>query len=313
MASPIERLIEKEQRQQFWRKLFRRIFLEDWTTKLVALGISLALWFGVTGLRAPATDRFKNVALNIRVANNMEITGSPDQEIELSVTGDERIIQRINKKDLVASIDLTDAKSGDQVVQLTPETVRVELPNGLKIEEIVPNKVLVRLEKVEEREVEVKPDIEGNLPEGLEVYAVSVVPAKVRVRGAESFVKSLDSVSTEPISLDDRRESFGASQVGLNIGNQRVTLLDTIVEVNIRIGEKRTERIFTVPIKSNVQSESKNASVVLFGARSAIEKLRAEDMHVEIQPNGTNEPAPRLIIPAEYQDKVEVRKIRLPS
>lgn len=68
-----------------------------------------------------------------------------------------------------------------------------------------------------------------------------------------------------------------------------------------------------MPIKTEVQSESKRASVVLYGARSAVEKLRAEDMHVEIQSTGTNEPTPRLVIPGEFQDKIEVRKIRLPS
>ena len=312
MSFPAGRLIEKEQRQQFWRRIFRRIFLEDWGTKLVALGISLALWLGVTGLRAPTTVRLKNVTLNARASNDMEITNSPVQEVDVVITGDKRLVDRLNTRDLIVSADLTDVKPGDRIIQLTPETVRLELPNGVKLDEIQPNKIAVKIEKVEEREVDIRPDIEGNLPENLEVYAVSVVPAKVRVRGAESFIKSLDSISTEPISLNNRKESFGASQVGLTVVNPKITLLDAIVEINVRIGEKRTERVFTVPIKSNVQSESKHASVILYGARSIIEKLRAEEMHVEIQTTGTNEPTPRLILPADLQDKIEIRKIRLP-
>lgn len=313
MSFPTGRLIEKEQRQQFWRRIFRRIFLEDWGTKLVALGISLALWLGVTGLRAPTTVRLKNVTLNARASNDMEITNSPVQEVDVVITGDKRLVDRLNTRDLIVSADLTDVKPGDRIIQLTPETVRLELPNGVKLDEIQPNKIAVKIEKVEEREVDIRPDIEGNLPENLEVYAVSVVPSKVRVRGAESFIKSLDSISTEPISLNNRKESFGASQVGLTVVNPKVTLLDAIVEINVRIGEKRTERVFTVSIKSNVQSESKHASVVLYGARSVIEKLRAEDMHVEIQTTGTNEPTPHLILPVDLQDKIEVRKIRLPA
>lgn len=312
MSSSLERLIEQERRQQFWRRLFRRVFLEDWGTKLVALGISVALWLGVTGLRAPTTIRLKNVTLNARASNDMEITNSPVQEVDVVITGDKRLIDRLNTRDLIVSADLTDVKPGDRIIQLTPETVRLELPNGVKLDEIQPNKIAVKIEKVEEREVDIRPDIEGSLAENLEVYGVTVVPAKVRVRGAESFIKSLDSISTEPINLNNRKESFGASQVGLNVVNPKVTLLDAIVEVNVRIGEKRAERVFTVPIKSAVQSESKHASVVLYGARSVIEKIRGDELHIEIQSVGASDPEPRLVMPTDLQDKIEVRKIRLP-
>lgn len=313
MSFPTEKIIEREQRQQFWRRLFRRVFLEDWGTKLIALGISLALWLGVTGLRAPATVRLKNVTLSARASNDLEITNTMVQEVDVVVTGDKRQIDRVNTRDLIVSVDLTDVKPGDRIIQLTPETVRMDLPNGLKFDEIQPSKIAIRLEKVEEREIDVTPDIEGSLPNGLEIYAMSVVPAKVRVRGAESFIKSLDSISTEPINLDNRKESFVASQIGLNVVNPKITILDAIVDANFRIGEKRSERIFLVPIKTETETELKNASVLLFGARSIIEKLRAEEMHIEIQTLETGEPTPRLIMPLELQDKIEVRKIKLPS
>lgn len=313
MSLPVGKLIEKEQRQKFWRRLFRRVFLEDWGTKLIALGISVALWLGVTGLRAPTTVRLKNITLNARASNDMEITNTPVQEVDIVITGDKRLLDRLNTRDLIVSVDLTDVKPGDRVIQLTPDTVRIELPNGLKLDEIQPSKIAIQLEKVEEREIEVKPDIEGSLADGLEVYSVTVVPAKARVRGAESFIKSLDLISTEPINLNNRKESFGASQIELNVVNPKITLLDAIVEVNVRVGEKRTERSFTVPIKSEVQSESKYASVVLYGARSVIEKLRADEMYIDIQSVGTGEPTPRLVMSVDLQDKIEVRRIRLPA
>lgn len=313
MSFPGSRTIEKEQRQKFWRRLFRRIFLEDWGTKLIALGISLALWLGVTGLRTPTTVRLKNVALNIRASNDMEITNTPMQEVDVVIIGDKRILDRVNGRDLIASVDLSDVGTGDRIIQLTPETVNLELPNGLKLDEIQPNKIAVRLEKVEEREVDVKPDVENNLPEGLEIYSMSVFPGKVRVRGAESFVKSIDSISTEPINLEGRKENFTISQIGLNVVNPKITLLDTIVDVHFRIGEKRLERVFTVPIKSEIESTTKMASVVLFGARSLIENLRVEEMHVEIQTVDGAEPTPRLILPVELRDKIEIRRIKLLS
>jgi YbbR domain-containing protein len=306
-----EQFSEKQQRQIFFRRLFRRVFLEDWLLKLIALAITLALWLGVTGLRAPTSLRLKNVTLNPRVSNNMEITNSPPQEVEIVITGDKRKVDRLNSHDLVVSIDLTDIKPGDRIIQLTPENVNLELPSGVKLDEIQPNKIAVRLEKVEEREVSVKPEIEGSVADGFEIYSQTVVPAKVRVRGAESFVKALDSISTERISVEDRRENFTARQVGLNISNPNVTVLDGIVDVAFQIGEKRSERVFVVPVKT--ETETKRATIVLFGARSILENLSPEDLVVEMNKNEAGETVPRLVLPTEIQDKIEIRKLKLSS
>jgi hypothetical protein len=302
---------EREERRLFFRRLFRRVFLEDWLSKLIALGITLALWLGVTGMRTPTTVRLKNVTLNPQVSSDMEITNSPVQEIDLVVTGDKRRVDRINPNDLVVSVDLTDIKPGDRIVQLLPETVNLELPSGIRLDEIQPNKIAVRLEKVEQREVTVKPETEGNIAEGYEIYSQTVVPAKVRVRGAESFVKGLDSVSTDKINLEGRTESFTARQIGLNISNPNVTAIDGIVDVVFRIGETRIERMLVIPVQ--VGFETKRVSAVLFGARSLLEGLRVENLQVEFVTSETGEIVPRLIFPAEIQDKIEIRRLKLSS
>jgi YbbR domain-containing protein len=304
-----EQFTEKDQRQIFFRRLFRRVFLEDWSLKLIALAITLALWLGVTGLRAPTTVRLKNVTLNMRVSSDMEITNSPVQEVDIVATGDRRKIDRLNSNDLVMSIDLTDIKSGERIVQLSPENVNLELPNGVRLDEIQPNKIAIRLEKVEEREVSVKPEIEGSLMNGFEIYSQMVIPAKVRVRGAESFVKSLDSISTEKINVEERRDSFTVRQVGLNISNPNITVLDGIVDVVFRIGEKRTERMFVLPIEA--ENETRRATVVLYGARSVLENIRPEELRVELTKSETGETVPQLVFPTQLQDKIEIRRLKL--
>lgn len=306
-----ERFTEKEQRQLFLRRIFRRVFLEDWGTKLIALGISFALWLGVTGLRAPTTVRLKNVTLNTRISNDMEMTNTPTQEVDIVVTGDKRNIDRLTARDLVISVDLTDVKSGDRIVQLSPETVNLELPSGVKLDEIQPNKIAIKLEKVEEKEVEVKVETEGNVAEGFEVYGVTVLPTKVRVRGAESFVKSLDSVSTEKINIENLKDNHFARQIGLNLVNPKLTLLNTIVDVSFRIGEKRLERMFVVPV--NTEAGTKNVSIVLLGGRSVLEKLRSEDLQVEIIKSETGEETPQVTLPEDLQNKVEIRKAKIAS
>jgi hypothetical protein len=84
MMFPAEKFGLTEPQQAFFVRLFRKIFIEDWLMKLVALVITLALWLGVSGLRAPITTRLSNVVLQPRISNNMEITNTPVTEAEKS-------------------------------------------------------------------------------------------------------------------------------------------------------------------------------------------------------------------------------------
>lgn len=304
-----EKILQKEEWQIFIRRMFRRVFLEDWLIKAIALVITLGLWLGVTGLRAPITTRLNNVAIKLRVSNDTEITNSPVQEVDLVITGDKRKIDQIKLSDLVVSLDLADAQTGERVIQITPENVSVELPTGVRLDEIQPNKIAVKLEKVEEREVTVRAETEGSLEENFEIYSTTVVPQKVRIRAPQSYIKSLDFVSTEKINIDNRREDFTARQIALNVVNSKATLLDATVDVVFDVGEKRVERLFSIPFETN--GTNKTVSFVLYGGRSILESVNAGDLRVEILKNEAGEDFPQIVLPAEIQEKVEIRKLKI--
>lgn len=301
-----ENFFRKEQQKVFFSRLFRKIFLEDWLMKLVALIITLALWFGVTGLRAPSTRRLQNIPLNLRVSNNIEVTNSPVTEVDIVVTGDKRKIDALNSRDLVVSLDLTDVQAGERTVQIMPGNVMVELPNGVKLEEVQPNKIPVKLETVEEREIAVRAETEGSTAEGFEIYSQTVLPQKVRVRGPSSFIKSLNSISTEKINIDGRQTDFTAQQVPLNVVNPKAILLDTVVDVAFRIGEKRIERLFMV--SAETEEGVKKVKVILYGARSLLEGVTSENLRVEFVKTESGDSKPRVILPAELDGKVEIRE-----
>jgi hypothetical protein len=300
---------EKIEGRAFLMRLVRKIFLDDWLLKAIALVITLALWLGVSGLRAIKTERLRSVGLNIRVSTDIEVTNSPVTEIDLVVTGDKNKIDQLNPRDLVASLDLSEVQAGDRSVQITPENIIVDLPAGIKIDEIQPNKIAVKLERVEEREIAVKVETEGSLAEGFELYSASVSPPKVRVRGPESFIKSLDSVLTEKINIDGRQQDFTAQQVSLNLVNPQATLLDAAVDVAFRIGEKRLERLFLVPVKT--ENGERRVQVVLYGEPSLLANLSAEQIQIELVRAETDELVPNVILPPDIEGRVEVRKKKI--
>lgn len=304
----MENFYEREHRQAFLARLFRKIFLDDWTMKLIALVITLGLWLGITGLRTPITRRITGVPLNLRVANDLEVTNSPVAEITLTIAGDKAKIDQINQRDLIASLDLSEIPAGDRVVPVAPENISIELPAGVKLEAVAPSTIPVKLEKIVERDVPVKAVTEGDLTEGFEIYSSQPAPVSVRVSGPESFVRPLDSVSTERINIENRQEDFTARQVSLNVVNPKVRLIDrTVVDVIFRIGEERIEKTFNPLLKT--EKGERRIPVRLYAPRSIIENLRPEDVKIELVRTDSSE-FPKVILPSGLEEKVEIREIK---
>jgi len=216
---------------------------------------------------------------------------------------------QVNKNDLVVSLDLSDVQPGDRVLQLTPDSVSpLTLPTGIKLEEIQPSRIAVKIEAVEEKEIAVKAQTDGEPPDGFEVYSETVTPAKVRVRGPASFIKSLDFVSTDKIDLANHTSDFIARQIPISVSNPKATVLDTVADVTFRIGEKRIERVFAVPV---VGSQGKKATVVLYGPKSLFDAVKPEDLHVLRSSLETGQETPQLEMPLALQGNVEVRRIKI--
>lgn len=298
-----EKFVEKKQKRAFWFSLVERIFMRDWGTKLIALAITIALWFGVSG--KTVTRRIQNIDLNLLVANEMQISNEPIKEVEITVTGDKQKIDRLTKDDLIVSVDLGDTLSGDRILELTAETVSLELPSGIRLDEIQPNKIAIVLEKVVEREVDVKAVFEGSLADGYEIYQKTITPSKVRLRGPESIVKSLDSISTEKINISDKKESFTEKQVGLNIADTKLTVIDTIFDVSLLIGEKRIERAFSTEI------DSKAISFVLLGNRSDLDSVKIEDLQISLEKSTDGKVSVKIKLPDSLAESVEVKSSKL--
>lgn len=301
---PIEKIINREDSQNLISYWLRRIFLDDWLMKLFALLITFALWLGVTGLQAPKTTRLRGITLNLLVSNELEIINTPIQEVDLVITGDKSKVEQLNPNNLVVSLDLTDVQAGDRTIQITPQNITFDLPTGVKIDEIQPDKIAVKLERVEEYDVPVRAEFEGELSKGYEVYSTKVTPEKVRVRGPKGFVKSLNFVSTEKIDLSGRKGDFTAQQVPINVSDSKVSLVNSAaVTIAFRIGKKRIERLFVVPYET--ESKRGRASILLYGADTILENLSSEDIYIIEKEGGSAEL--QVILPEDIRSQVEVR------
>lgn len=274
--------------------------------KLVALVITFGLWLGVTIISKgkQTSDRF-TVPLNFRVLDNAEVTNAPVQEVEIRVRGLDGKIEQIRRNDLIAYVDLTELAPGENVLTLTPENVSVPLPEGVKVVDLQPSRIAVTIEAIVEKEIAVKAITDGGPETGFELYGEpTTLPRTVNVRGPASLVNAIDQLSTDKVPLSGRREDFTAKQIPVSVANNKVTIFNTVVDVFVRIGEKRVERPISVPVPG---SPGKTATAILYGPKTALAKIKPADIKVEIVKNENGTDAVKFDLPPE----IEVRNSKI--
>jgi YbbR domain-containing protein len=298
------------------RRWLHDLLFADWGLKLLALGITLGLWLAVTGQRVPATARLRRVPLHFVLPNDMEIANEPREEVDVTLRGGKQTLNALRAQDVVVTFDASGFSPGERLVRLSRESVTLDLPEGtdaeeLSVERIEPASVPLRLERRVEREVEVAPQLEGKVPEGYELLGVEARPPRVRVRGPESRLASLQNAPTESILLDGRTESFFAPQIAIDLPDRKLAPLDAVVDVTVKIGEARVTRRFegvAVRLAPNASGtpQPARATIELRGARSVVEKLRADEISLILDAAQDGTLRPRLSLASVPDSNLEL-------
>lgn len=220
-------------------RLLRKLFLEDWHLKLLALAITVVLWLAITGQNQPVTLRLSGVQLNFLTPDGLQISNEPASHVEVFLRGSPDKLDRIGPRDLVATVDLSDQKPGERNVRLSLDRVKMDLREEVQIQGFYPATVPIRLELVAEVSLDVEVKFEGKLPEGYEVVSVTVNPARVRLRGPANRINALHKAMTETVWLDGKKESFNLSGVEINIPDPKVEILDPVVNIRVEIAQKK--------------------------------------------------------------------------
>lgn len=146
----------------------------------------------------------KTVAVHPRVvgvvSDDLTLGSSKITPSEVTVRGATHRLKNINK--VVAPVDVTDQKDNFQTVS---DLVAVN-DNGYDIPnmKIMPASVTVEATMVRQMitvDVPVKVIMKGNLPDGVNVSKVEVVPKQVRITAPPSVLKDLAEVKTKPVDV----------------------------------------------------------------------------------------------------------------
>src|SRR4029077_7125485 len=133
-------------------------------------------------------------------------------------------------------IDLAGVAAGERIVHLSPDTIRG--PFGVKVVKVTPSILTMNFEGTLEKDVPVRPRLQGRPAAGYEVAEVTSEPARVRIAGPKSRVQEIESAYTEPVSLEAARDTVTDT---VNIGLEDPVLRlsgGSRVKVTARIREE---------------------------------------------------------------------------
>jgi len=289
------------------QKLLRRIFVEDWSLKLLSLAIAIVLWMLVTGQNQPVTAHV-NVQLNFIRPQALEISNDPPRTVDVMLTGSRSKLDDLTSLDLVATVDISDQRAGERVLRLA-DKAQITLPQGIKVDGFQPSAIPIRLEEIVDRQVVIEPKLEGKPDDGFEVYSVYATKSSIAVRGPASRVNALQKVATESVWLAGHKESFTATNVALDVPDPKVDLLEPMVSVVVEIGERRIEKNFSgVPVTtdSGERVQPATTSVTLLGVASFLDALKPEELRIVLTGDNLE---PRLDLPDVLKGKVILKSV----
>ena len=163
------------------KKLFDNLGL-----KIAAVLLSIVLWFYVTSrgqseIPIDVPLEFANIPVGLEIAN------TPVKTVSLYIKGQERVIRSIKPSDARVTLNLTNAKPGENMFYITREDIN--LPHVVTVTSINPSSVKVITEKTASKSVKVIPVVVGHVEKDFFVKSITVEPQYILIEGTRSEIK----------------------------------------------------------------------------------------------------------------------------
>ena len=178
--------------------------------KILSIGLAALLWLLVAGEQL--VERVIRIPLELaNVPSQLEIVEESTNVVDVRVRASSGALGRVAGGELVAVLDLSEARPGQRLFHLTTSHVRA--PFGVEILQVSPSNVAMRFEPSVRKTVPVIPDIEGQPAHGFAIGTVRAEPSTVDLVGAASDLATITEAVTEPVSVAGKSATFVESVV----------------------------------------------------------------------------------------------------
>lgn len=177
-----------------------------WGIRILSLALAILIWFFVSvEKREPQSDRVVDANVTYKTAPGFVIL-DPVQTIQVRIRGTQTQLRGVNPFLVDALVELPAAQVGAQEVVLGSE--HLTLPAGIEVVSIEPNVLRLTLDREVSDLLPVQARLEGEPAAGAIARTPEVLPPEVLVRGPETRLRAIGSLTTTPVDLTGHALDF---------------------------------------------------------------------------------------------------------
>lgn len=253
----------------------------------LSLVMAVALWVYVTDQQNPTVTDFLPTPLAVEpveIPQGLAVANVPET-VSVRVSAPSDLWARLTADDFHATADLSGLPAGEHDVSVRVRPARGR--SSLRVVEIFPSRVRIRLEPMAQKQVPVVVNVTGAPPLGYELGEATASPAQVTVTGPQDTVELVEAAAIDiniagattniqqTATLTPRNLSRGFTVDGVNLNppnvtirvpvTQRVFNRTYVVSASLRGSPAVGYRVTTVEVEP--------AAVTALGSLPALEAL----------------------------------------
>jgi YbbR domain-containing protein len=278
-----------------------QIFSGNTGAKVVSSIVAVVLWVVVLGSRS--TEVTKEIPLQVATPPDLVVSNDVPEKVIFRLAGPKAFLRAIlDRPEDPIRVNLSTSKSGTVTYRFFADNIR--LPIGVRVLSVNPPSISVKLEPERTKEVPVRLETKGSLPEGFVLRRAEVSPKSVRIRGPESRVEAIAEAITAPIDLSQVRASadlpaeFDLERMGVRIEGSapKVAMDVAAVQANFKIRIRGAD----IRVESSHQARVDEPAITIFVRmdQDQIQKLDPTKVSAEVDLRGKNK--------GRYTSKVSV-------
>jgi hypothetical protein len=286
-------------------------------TKLISVVIAVVLWFVVLGSRN--VEATKEIALEVITPPDLVIANDVPDKVAFRLSGPKAFLRSVlDRREEPVRVNLVGAKPGLVTYRFFSDNIRV--PIGVKVLNINPTAILIKLEPIRHKEVAVRAEVQGIPPDGYKLLGVKLKPETVKIKGAESKVDSIAELKTVPVDVSDLRQTtekeaaFDLSHYGVQVESRLPQMLISVEPVSANFRIKNID--IRVASSYKVRVEEKDVTVLVRADPKELKTLDRTRVYGQVdlkdKPKGTYTVPVKVILPPDVSlvkvvpDKVNV-------
>lgn len=292
-----------------------KFITNNFTAKFFSVIFASLLWFYIA--QEQVQENIMQIKVNTIVLPGFSAASINPEYVTVKLSGPQNVLENLDEQAMAVEIDLRDYDN-PTIINYALSSKDIPVPGNVNIDLIEPSQIKINLDKTISKNLPVQIIFTGMPQSGYKLASYTANPSMATFKGPAQLLKDINNVSTLPVDLTGRTESFvqTISLVPLLAADHQHH--EKLIDVYVNIDETPGTRVFNnVPVRVLSASERnrkisllpEKVTVELEGKSVDLNAVNIKNMVVFVETDQLKDGSYTLPVKSWIQDKAEVIKI----